>query len=52
MFIFLVYAQNKQKRAAGYVNVRDLNQDYLLNIPGLVDRLIAVACSKDCKFAH
>lgn len=47
---FLVYAQNKQKKQNGFVNIRDLNQDFLLQIPDLIESLVQIACSKDCKF--
>lgn len=41
-----LYAQNKQKRTKGFVNLRDLNQEQLLNIPDLLSRLVDIACSK------
>lgn len=44
-----VFAQNKQKRSKGFVNVRDINQELLLSIPELLPRLVSLAVSKACK---
>ncbi|CAH1779910.1 unnamed protein product [Owenia fusiformis] len=41
-----LFAQNKQKRSKGFVNVRDVNQELLLSIPDLLDRLVDIACIK------
>ncbi|KAL4234774.1 Short transient receptor putative channel 4-associated protein [Mactra antiquata] len=41
-----LYAQNKQKRSKGFVNVRDINQELLLSIPELLPRLVNLAVSK------
>ena len=42
-----LFAQNKQKRTKGFVNIRDINQELLLSIPDLLPRLINIACVKD-----
>ncbi|XP_053402088.1 short transient receptor potential channel 4-associated protein-like isoform X2 [Mercenaria mercenaria] len=41
-----LFAQNKQKRSKGFVNVRDINQELLLAIPELLPRLVNLAVSK------
>ncbi|XP_074645755.1 short transient receptor potential channel 4-associated protein-like [Tubulanus polymorphus] len=45
-----LFAQNKQKRSKGFVNVRDVNQDLLLGIPDLVTRLVNIAVAKPLFF--
>ncbi|KAK6185326.1 hypothetical protein SNE40_007584 [Patella caerulea] len=42
-----LFAQNKQKRSRGFVNLRDINQELLLSIPELLPRLVKLAISKD-----
>lgn len=42
-----LFAQNKQKRSRGFVNVRDINQELLLGIPELLPRLVNLAVMKD-----
>ncbi|KAK7115154.1 short transient receptor potential channel 4-associated protein-like isoform X2 [Littorina saxatilis] len=42
-----LYAQNKQKRSKGFVNLRDINQELLLAIPELLPRLVKIAINKD-----
>ncbi|XP_061163196.1 short transient receptor potential channel 4-associated protein-like isoform X2 [Saccostrea echinata] len=42
-----LFAQNKQKRTKGFVNVRDINQELLLGIPELLPRLVNLAVSRD-----
>lgn len=42
-----LFAQNKQKRSRGFVNVRDINQELLLGIPELLPRLVNLAVKKD-----
>ncbi|XP_041375962.1 short transient receptor potential channel 4-associated protein-like [Gigantopelta aegis] len=42
-----LFAQNKQKRSRGFVNLRDINQELLLGIPELLPRLIKFAISKE-----
>lgn len=42
-----LYAQNKQKRSKGFVNLRDINQELLLSIPELLPRLVKIAINKD-----
>ncbi|XP_056008894.1 short transient receptor potential channel 4-associated protein-like [Ostrea edulis] len=42
-----LFAQNKQKRTKGFVNVRDINQELLLGIPELLPRLVTLAVSRD-----
>jgi len=32
------------------VNIRDVNQEYLLGIPELMKSLVNLACQKDCKY--
>ncbi|VDI28622.1 Trpc4-associated protein [Mytilus galloprovincialis] len=44
-----LFAQNKQKRSRGFVNVRDINQELLLGIPELLPRLVNLAVMKDCE---
>jgi len=44
-----VFAQNKQKRGEGFVNIRDLNQEFLLQIPSVIKKLVDFACKQDCK---
>ncbi|KAH3768358.1 hypothetical protein DPMN_169570, partial [Dreissena polymorpha] len=41
-----LFAQNKQKRSKGFINVRDINQELLLSIPELLPRLVNLAVSK------
>lgn len=41
-----LFAQNKQKRSKGFVNVRDVNQEMLLAIPDLIARLVNIAIAK------
>ena len=39
LYIFTVYAQNKQKRSKGFINVRDINQGWCYltsSLPGIV----------------
>ena len=43
-FVFKAFAQKKPESS-----VRDLNQDYLLQIPSLMEQLVAAACSKERK---
>jgi Trpc4-associated protein len=45
-----LFAQNKQKRTKGFVNIRDINQELLLGIPDLLPRLINIACMKNCEY--
>ncbi|XP_067938354.1 short transient receptor potential channel 4-associated protein-like [Watersipora subatra] len=40
-------AQDKETKGESFINVRDLNQEYLLEIPYLLEQLVAVASSKD-----
>ncbi|CAL1542010.1 unnamed protein product [Lymnaea stagnalis] len=42
-----LFAQNKQKRSKGFVNLRDINQELLLGIPDLLPRLVQIAISKE-----
>ncbi|KAK3086456.1 hypothetical protein FSP39_018709 [Pinctada imbricata] len=42
-----LFAQNKQKRTKGFVNVRDINQELLLGIPELLPRLVGLAVVRD-----
>jgi len=42
-----LFAQNKQKRSKGFVNVRDINQELLLGIPELLPRLVQIAINKE-----
>lgn len=42
-----LFAQNKQKRSKGFVNVRDINQELLLSIPELLPRLVQIAINKE-----
>lgn len=42
-----LFAQNKQKRSKGFINVRDINQELLLSIPELLPRLVGLAVSKE-----
>lgn len=42
-----LFAQNKQKRSKGFVNLRDINQELLLGIPELLPRLVKIAISKE-----
>ncbi|KAK2190340.1 hypothetical protein NP493_84g05051 [Ridgeia piscesae] len=42
-----LYAQNKQKRSTGFINVRDINQELLLNIPDMLSRLVNIACARN-----
>ncbi|KAH9509476.1 Short transient receptor putative channel 4-associated protein [Bulinus truncatus] len=42
-----LFAQNKQKRSKGFVNLRDINQELLLAIPDLLPRLVQIAISKE-----
>ncbi|ELU14681.1 hypothetical protein CAPTEDRAFT_176924 [Capitella teleta] len=42
-----LYAQNKQKRMKGFINVRDVNQELLLGIPDLIPRLVQIAIARD-----
>eukprot|EP00918_Siedleckia_nematoides_P024820 GHVU01053597.1.p1 GENE.GHVU01053597.1~~GHVU01053597.1.p1 ORF type:complete len:770 (-),score=71.82 GHVU01053597.1:2839-5148(-) len=42
-----LFAQNKQKRTKGFINIRDINQELLLSIPDLLPRLINIACVKN-----
>ncbi|KAI8746483.1 short transient receptor potential channel 4-associated protein-like isoform X1 [Biomphalaria glabrata] len=42
-----LFAQNKQKRSKGFVNLRDINQELLLSIPDLLPRLVQIAISKE-----
>lgn len=41
-----LFAQNKQKRSNGFVNVRDVNQELLLGISELLPRLVSITVSK------
>jgi Trpc4-associated protein len=41
-----LFAQNKQKRSRGFVNVRDINQELLLSIQELLPRLVNLAVAK------
>ncbi|CAI9716469.1 Hypothetical predicted protein [Octopus vulgaris] len=41
-----LFAQNKQKRSNGFVNIRDVNQELLLGIPELLPRLVNITVSK------
>lgn len=41
-----LFAQNKQKRSTGFINVRDVNQELLLGIPELLPRLVSITVSK------
>ena len=50
-FSTTVYAQNKQKRSKGFINLRDINQELLLAIPELLQRLVKIAINKDCKYS-
>ena len=34
----------------GFINVRDINQELLLNIPDLLPRLVNIACNKNCEY--
>lgn len=49
MYLFSVFAQNKQKRSKGFINIRDHNQELLLSIPDLLTRLVNIATAKTCK---
>ncbi|BFZ19838.1 hypothetical protein BsWGS_22876 [Bradybaena similaris] len=42
-----LFAQNKQKRSKGFVNLRDINQELLLGIPDLLPRLVQIAINKE-----
>ncbi|KAL8560898.1 hypothetical protein ACOMHN_059082 [Nucella lapillus] len=42
-----LFAQNKQKRSKGFVNLRDINQELLLSIPELLPRLVRIAICKE-----
>ncbi|KAL5022171.1 hypothetical protein ScPMuIL_001326 [Solemya velum] len=42
-----LFAQNKQKRTKGFINVRDINQELLLGIPDLLPRLVNLAVAKE-----
>ncbi|KAK3605673.1 hypothetical protein CHS0354_013470 [Potamilus streckersoni] len=42
-----LFAQNKQKRTRGFVNVRDINQELLLGIPELLPRLVHLAVARE-----
>ncbi|XP_046354542.1 short transient receptor potential channel 4-associated protein-like isoform X1 [Haliotis rubra] len=45
-----LFAQNKQKRSRGFVNLRDINQELLLGIPELLPRLVKLAIAKEYLF--
>lgn len=47
--LFAVLAQNTQKKDKNFVNIRDLNHEYLSGISYLLDQLVTIVCSKDCK---
>ncbi|KAK8777116.1 hypothetical protein V5799_029539 [Amblyomma americanum] len=41
-----LYAQCKEKNRNNFSCVRDINQEVILNVPGILSRLVGIACAK------
>lgn len=44
-----LYAQCKEKNRNNFSCVRDVNQEVILNVPGILKRLVLIACAKPCE---
>ncbi|CAN7946407.1 unnamed protein product, partial [Ixodes pacificus] len=41
-----LYAQCKEKKRKDFTCVRDMNQEVILSVPGILERLVHIACAK------